>query len=146
MTHDLITASGWQGASLRAIVAGELKPYGARAELVGRDLMLAPHAAQTLGLLLHELATNAAKHGALSNAQGQVSVAWERRTDAGGDRLRLEWREHGGPSVRAPTRAGFGRTLIEGIVAHELKGKARLQFPPAGVRYELEAPWAGVAA
>lgn len=145
-THDLITASGWQGASLRAIAEAELKPYGPRAELVGEELVLAPRAAQTMGLLLHELATNAAKHGALAAAQGRVSLAWTRHADARGDRLHLEWRERCGQGVAAPARAGFGRTLIEGIVAHELKGEARLHFPPDGAVYVLEAPWAEIAA
>lgn len=145
-THDLLTASGWQGASLRAIAKAELEPYGRRAELVGEEAVLAPRAAQTLGLILHELATNAAKHGALSAPQGRVTLAWERRADSDGERLHLAWREHGVPLAGAPGRAGFGRTLIEGIAAHELKGRARLRLAPEGAAYDLDAPWSEVAA
>ncbi|MFO1072630.1 MAG: HWE histidine kinase domain-containing protein [Geminicoccaceae bacterium] len=138
-THDLLTATGWKGASLRSIAEAELRPYGKRAELRGQDVVLAPRAAQTLGLILHELATNAAKHGALSQLEGGVRVSWqldERK------RLRLEWRELRGPVVQQPTRQGFGRMLIEEIVAHELKGSAELCFAPEGVVYRLDAPLA----
>ena len=143
-THDLLTASGWEGASLRAIAQAELRPYGRRADLAGPELLLAPRSAQTLGLILHELATNAAKHGALAAPEGSVRLAWE--AAGGGERLRLEWREAGGPAVRPPERHGFGRTLIEEIVRHELKGTADLRFAPEGVIYRLDVPIAGVLA
>ncbi len=150
-THDLLTASGWQGASLRAVAEAELKPYGARADLAGADLVLSPRAAQTLGLILHELATNAAKHGALSVPGGRVAVAWGVAPDGGdgdggGELFRLDWREAGGPPVEEPRRSGFGRRLVEGMAAHELKGEARLLFEPGGVTYRLRASRAEVVA
>ena len=97
--------------------------------------------AQTLSLVLHELATNAAKYGALSVPEGRVALAW-RVEDAPGEgrRLVLEWAERGGPEVRPPERRGFGRSLIERSVAYELDGTARLEFPPEGVRCRIEVP------
>jgi PAS domain S-box-containing protein len=145
-THDLLTASGWEGASLKAIAEAELRPYGKRAELIGQDLLLSPRAAQTLGLILHELATNAAKHGALSVPDGQVRLCWSVAESPSGQRFHLEWRERGGPPVRPPPHRGFGRALIEQIVAHEHKGEARLCFPSEGVAYVLETPLAEVTA
>jgi two-component sensor histidine kinase len=145
-THDLLTASGWEGASLKAVAKAELRPYGKRAELIGDDLLLSPRAAQTLGLILHELATNAAKHGALSAPEGHVRLCWSVAEGAAGRRFHLEWRERGGPPVQLPQHQGFGRALIEQIVAHEHKGKARLCFPREGVAYVLETPLTEVAA
>jgi two-component sensor histidine kinase len=90
-------------------------------------------------LIVHELATNAAKHGALSVPGGRVELSWSGAA-ASDDTFRLAWREAGGPLVRPPTRRGFGRTLIEGVVAYELSGRARLDFREDGLAYDLEAP------
>src|SRR3954451_11166636 len=89
---------------------------------------------------LHELATNAAKHGSLSAPEGRVRLAWS----VDGERFRLSWRESGGPAVAPPARAGFGRLLLERAAAHDLGGQGRLEFRPAGVAYELETPVARV--
>lgn len=139
-THDLLTASGWQGASLRAIAEAELKPYGKRAALEGPEIVLSPRASQTLGLILHELVTNAAKHGALTVPEGRVELGWRLLDTISGRRFRLDWHERGGPPVSPPRRQGFGRSMIERIVAYELKGEAELGFPPEGVTYWLETP------
>jgi PAS domain S-box-containing protein len=138
--HDLLTASAWRGAGLRAVVEGELRPYRERVKLHGPDLTLAPKAAQTLGLVLHELATNAAKHGALSSPDGRVELAWSLASVAGSDRLRLVWRESSGPAVVVPTRRGFGRTLIEQGWRHDLGGEVDLAFLPQGVECALTVP------
>jgi PAS domain S-box-containing protein len=138
--HELLTASGWRGASLREVAATELAPYRGRASAEGEELVLAPKAAQALALVLHELATNAAKHGALSAPGGTVELRWSVGGGAGGRSLRLSWRERGGPPVREPARRGFGRTLVEQAPAHDLGGRARLAFRPEGLEYELEAP------
>jgi PAS domain S-box-containing protein len=140
--HTLLTASEWRGASLRALAAAELGPYRGRAEARGADVTLGAKGAQSLALILHELATNAAKHGALSAPEGRVEVAW----DVDGPTWRLTWREAGGPEVRPPARRGFGRLLVEEAAAHDLGGRARLEFRPEGLVYELEAPLAGLLA
>ena len=103
----------------------------------GEDVTLTPRAALTLSLVLHELATNAAKHGALSAPEGRVAVGWEVAGPPGATSLRLSWRETGGPPVALPARHGFGRVLIEQAVAYELGGRARLEFAPQGVSYAL---------
>ena len=112
------------------------RPDEPRAETEGGDSILLPHATQSLGLILHELATNAAKHGSPSAPEGRVRLAWS----VDGERFRLSWRESGGPAVAPPARAGFGRLLLERAAAHDLGGQGRLEFRPAGVAYELETP------
>jgi two-component sensor histidine kinase len=92
--------------------------------------------ALSIAMALHELATNAAKYGALSNESGRITLAW--RVD--GATLRLEWREHGGPPVTAPTRRGFGTRLIERGLSAELGGEVRLAFEPDGVVCTMVAP------
>lgn len=137
--HTLLTASKWEGASLRALVEAELRPYAGRAEVVGQDIRLTPKETLTLSLVLHELATNAAKHGALSVPEGRVSIGWELARNGAGTWLHLTWAEHDGPQVAQPERHGFGTVLVEQAVAYDLRGQARLDFRPTGVRYELEA-------
>jgi two-component sensor histidine kinase len=145
-THNLLTASGWGGARLRALVEAEVRPYGPRAAIRGEELVLGPKAAQTLGLALHELATNAVKHGALSAAEGRVEVAWGIATGAAAaPTFHLRWRERGGPPVQAPSRNGFGRRLVEQAVPYELKARVRLDFAADGLIYELAAPLNEVA-
>jgi two-component sensor histidine kinase len=134
--HGLLTASEWRGARLLALVEDELKPYGEHARFGGEDLVLAPRAALIIRLVLHELATNAMKHGALGVPGGRVDVVWRIRRE----RFRLSWRESGGPAVPPPARRGFGSSLLERAVAYELQGKAALEFASQGVRYELGAP------
>ena len=131
--HGLLTASEWRGASLSALVEDEFKPYGEHARFAGEDLVLAPRAALLVRLVLHELATNAVRHGALGVPGGRVEVNWKVRRKKFG----LSWRESGGPAVSPPTRRGFGSSLLErgGHVAG-----ADLQFASDGLRYELSAP------
>ena len=135
-THSLLTESAWRGAKLSALVEDELRPYGDHASFRGQDLILMPKAALTLGLVLHELATNAAKHGALTEPAGRIEVSWTAEDDI----FHLAWREHGGPLVRQPARRGFGSRLLERAVTYELSGQASLDFSPEGVRYDITAP------
>jgi len=93
---------------------------------------------RSLGMALHELATNAAKYGALSNAGGRVAVA--ARAGDGGGRLRIDWSERGGPPTGEPDRRGFGTRLIEEALAHEAGGRVALSFPPDGLRCEIDLP------
>ena len=119
----------------------ELAPYARdedhRLELDGPHTELAPNDALSLGLALHELATNAAKYGALSVAGGIVSVRWSQVSDT---LAKIEWAESNGPEVSPPTRRGFGTDLIEKIVAHELRHPVELDFFPEGVRCTLLVP------
>lgn len=134
--HGLLTESEWRGARLSALIEDELKPFGEAARFGGEDLVLAPRAALTVRLILHELATNAVKHGALGLPGGRVEVGWRVRRG----RFRLSWRESGGPAVSPPARRGFGSSLLERAVAYELQGRAELEFAPKGLHYELSAP------
>jgi PAS domain S-box-containing protein len=140
-THDLLTATSWRSAPLRDVLMVEFRPYGAeRYRLEGPDVALAPSEALALGLLFHELATNAAKYGALSNGEGCVAVSWSLVEAEGERRLALQWTERGGPPVQAPARRGFGSRLIERSLKGTLKGEARLDFAPDGLRCRVELP------
>jgi light-regulated signal transduction histidine kinase (bacteriophytochrome)/CheY-like chemotaxis protein len=140
--HGLLSDSRWEGASLRALAEEVLRPHlggsgqAAPVLLAGPELRLRPKAALSLGLALHELATNAAKYGALSVSGGRVDVLWR----PAGDRLVLDWRETGGPAVSPPARRGFGTLMIERSLRYELGGTARLDFAPAGLACRIEIP------
>ncbi|MGC1270879.1 MAG: CHASE domain-containing protein [Croceibacterium sp.] len=140
-THDLLTQSDWGSTPVQAVVQAELRPYSHDAdhvvELLGPDVQLAPNDALSLGLAIHELATNAAKYGALSRPGGRVTVDWKLVSDA---LVRIEWLERGGPPVPPNRGRGFGTDLIERIVAHELKNPVKLEFEPEGVRCVLTIP------
>ncbi|MEO1968695.1 MAG: CHASE domain-containing protein [Sphingomonadaceae bacterium] len=140
-THDLLTQSEWGTTPIAAVAKAELAPYAqgmdGALETSGPDVELAPNDALSLGLALHELATNASKYGALSQAGGKVSITWETTED---DLARIEWVESGGPSVPRERSRGFGTDLIEKIVAHELRHPVNLVFAPEGVRCTLLVP------
>ncbi|MDB5425298.1 MAG: hypothetical protein JWQ29_2714, partial [Phenylobacterium sp.] len=139
-THNALTRGGWESASLRELLSQEFSPYaGEQVRLDGPEVDLPPRTAVTLGMVFHELATNAAKYGALSSPTGCVSVSWRTVLSGGqASRLVLQWREENGPPVRAPTRRGFGTRLIEGSVKGELGGISRMVFDPAGFQCRLE--------
>jgi two-component sensor histidine kinase len=140
-THDLLSQSDWSNAPIAEIVRSELAPYMAESdghvEMAGPDISLAPNDAMSLGLGIHELATNAAKYGALSSSEGRVVIEWELVSP---EVAEVRWREKGGPPVRAPRKRGFGRDLLEKIVAHELQSKVDLRFEPDGVQCTLRVP------
>lgn len=133
-THDLLTQSEWGTTLIREVVAAELAPYTHDAdhkiELQGPDVELAPNDALSLGLAIHELATNAAKYGALSVIAGSLRVHW---TMISSEFARIEWIERAGPPVAQERTRGFGTELIEKIVAHELGRPVELRFEPEGV-------------
>jgi PAS domain S-box-containing protein len=137
-THELLSGGQWRGVPLGELVRRELAPYltGNNTDLGGPDLTLRPEAAQALSMVLHELTTNAAKHGALSTDRGQVSVRWD-RTRAG---VRMQWQEADGPPVRAPERCGYGTDVIRNLIPYELGGAVDLSFASAGVRCVLTIP------
>jgi PAS domain S-box-containing protein len=142
-THELLSARGWQGISVAELVRRELAPYAtdANGEVNGPEVILRPEAGQALAMVLHELATNAAKYGALSTNKGRVLVRWHRRLNGQPrSHLILEWREVDGPSVVAPEKSGFGTHTIRDLISYEFGGAVDLVFPPEGVCCQLELP------
>jgi PAS domain S-box-containing protein len=139
--HSLLTRSQWRSAGLEELVRHTLAPYGAvgsaSIRIAGPRLGLRPKPALALALVLHELATNAVKYGSLSSPAGRLGVEWH----AGeGSVLVIAWRETGGPAVNEPSTRGFGRTLIERAVAHELDGTVRFDYQDAGLFCEIRVP------
>jgi PAS domain S-box-containing protein len=146
--HDVLTRESWNGAELTDIVAGAVAPHearpGLRVRASGPQVRLEPKTAVTLAMVMHELATNAVKYGALSTDQGWVNLDWTADPVPGGATLRLNWIEHGGPPVEPPQRKGFGTRLITHSLAAE-RGSAELIFAPEGLicRMTLFTPGAG---
>jgi two-component sensor histidine kinase/CHASE1-domain containing sensor protein len=140
-THDLLSQTDWSNAPVRDVVRSELAPYMTEGEghvqIAGPDINLAPNDALSLGLAIHELATNAAKYGALSVIDGRIFVTWRLVSP---ELAEVNWREEGGPPVIEPSKRGFGRDLLEKIVAHELKSDVDLRFNASGVECRLQVP------
>ena len=138
--HNLFVQSRWTGADLRNLVRQEIAPYcrdgDARVRIDGAELLLEPNVAQTVAVTLHELATNAAKYGALSVPVGRVDVAWSR---AGDGKLVLRWSETGGPPVAPPTRRGFGTRVMENMI-QQLNGDMRFDWRREGLLCEIAVP------
>lgn len=138
-THDLLVAADWRGAPIGDIARAQLLQFGdalaERVTLVGDPLSFRPEAAQYLALGIHELMSNAVKHGALSSGGGAVTLGWR----AGPDLVEVLWTETGGPAVAAPTRRGFGRVMLERIVPASLDGVTELDFAPEGLRCRITA-------
>jgi PAS domain S-box-containing protein len=139
--HTLLVKSRWIGAELSSIAAQELAPYlgtdQARAQIDGPLVLLVPNTAQAVAVILHELATNAAKYGSLSVPKGQVEVTWSRATDG---RLILHWTESGGPPAKKPTREGFGTSVIQRMIREQLKGEMHLDWRAEGLACEIVLP------
>jgi len=135
--HSLFVDSRWIGAELSTIATQELAPYSekskTRVRIEGPQVLLEPNAAQTIAVILHELATNAAKYGALSTANGHVDLKWSHEADR---RLHLRWMETGGPAVQEPTRKGFGMRVTEQMIA-QIKGKTRFGWRAEGLVCEI---------
>ncbi|MGH7058284.1 MAG: sensor histidine kinase, partial [Acetobacteraceae bacterium] len=143
-THSLLTRSEWRSVTLRELLNQELAPFRGKDKLrcviTGDNVAPRPKVALALGMAVHELATNAAKYGALSVADGAVRIASEVCDDDGERRLRIEWRESGGPPVETPARKGFGSRLIESKLAYELDGKTHIDYRPEGIVCTIEIP------
>jgi two-component sensor histidine kinase len=139
--HTLFVQSRWTGAELHNLVAQELAPYiqdgEIRVRIDGPNVLLEPSMAQTIAVTLHELATNAAKHGALSAPEGHVQVEWSRAVDG---QLVLRWTETGGPPAEPPTRKGFGTRVIERMIHGQLKGEMRFDWHAEGLACEIVLP------
>ncbi|MDZ4866465.1 MAG: PAS domain S-box protein [Alphaproteobacteria bacterium] len=140
--HDILTRQSWQGASLREVVDRALEPFqtaDGRIRIEGADARLSPKQALALSMALHELATNAAKYGALSNDAGRIDVVWRVALD-GGAELQLTWTESGGPPVAQPTRTGFGSRLVQRSLAQDLGGATSIEYRPQGVISVIKTP------
>jgi PAS domain S-box-containing protein len=137
--HGMLTADNWVATQLHDLIVEILSPYeqsdSARLSLVGPPVALKPNATMALSLILHELVTNATKHGAFSIPEGRISIHW----DVGGEpsRVELKWHESGVPDVSPPRRSGFGTRLIEASVKHDLRGDLTVNYGSDGVRYNL---------
>ncbi|MGH6945438.1 MAG: sensor histidine kinase [Geminicoccaceae bacterium] len=141
--HDLLSTGQWHSARLREIVTETVAPHetaSGRIAIQGEDFELKPSTALSLSLVLHELTTNAVKHGALSGPSGRVGIAWGLTEAEQGPALRFIWRETGGPGAAVPAEHGFGLMLIERGVGYELEGSVRLDFAPEGLTCEMVIP------
>jgi two-component system, chemotaxis family, CheB/CheR fusion protein len=139
--HDLLVDEGWASADIGQLVRLTLGPYrGARVQAEGPSLTVRPQVGVTLVMILHELATNAAKYGALSVPTGTVSIMWASDNWDGQSQIQLDWIETGGPPVEPPSRRGFGSTLIERGTDSDLHGKAVLDYRTEGLRCTLRFP------
>ncbi|MBS0360853.1 MAG: sensor histidine kinase, partial [Proteobacteria bacterium] len=140
--NDVLVAETDTGATLGAIAEEMARPHGdgERFHIGGPTIRLAPQTATAMALGLHELATNAVKYGALSAPDGRVTLTWGLEGEGEGRRLKLTWRETGGPDPGTPGPPGFGSRLIERGLAAELKANVRLTYAPGGVVFSLSAP------
>jgi two-component sensor histidine kinase len=141
--HGLLSKSGWQGVGLVTLVRSQVAPYatGTNIKASGTDIMLTAAETQAMAMVLHELVTNAARHGALSAPDGQLSMSWDRRTNGhGAASLTFIWRELGGPPVAGEVPSGYGTSLIRGLVPHELGGRVNLVFASDGACCTIEIP------
>ena len=141
--HDVLTEESWEGAELSDVVASALDPYGGqdvkRFHVDGPSVRLPPRIALSLVMALHELATNAAKYGALSDPNGRIEIVWNVEDREDGRYLDLRWTEQDGPPVVPPEHKGFGSRLIERGLAAELQGGARVRYNPTGVVCTIDA-------
>ncbi len=142
--YALLSEENWSEVLLSEVIAQELKPFFANERtnvvLDGPPVTLDPRGALAFGMAVHELTTNAVKYGALSVPEGDITITWALEDMDGQEHLVLEWAERNGPPVIAPKKRGFGTTLIERGLAHDLSGKAELDFAPSGLRARIRAP------
>jgi PAS domain S-box-containing protein len=147
-THELLSSHQWHRVSLTELVRRELAPYATRnnTEIDGPEVTLSARAGQAVSTVLHELATNAAKHGAFSVNEGRVSVRWHSMLNGSADgRIGIEWQETGGPAFRASDTSGYGMEVIRDLIPYELGGGVELTFPADGLCCRLEIPAEGAA-
>ena len=138
-THELLVSGGWEELGLRALVEGELQPFASHGQtnIEGTDCTLSSRVAQALGMALHELATNAAKHGALSTANGRLGIGWQQNDDQS---LTIEWQETGLKAATADAPAGFGTTIIDRVLPLETGGHVTRIISEAGLTCTITLP------
>jgi PAS domain S-box-containing protein len=141
-THSRLAETHWSGVAIETMLLDELAPYrhdnGGNLRLSGPPVFLNPRCTLTLGLAIHELATNAAKYGALSTLTGKVNVNWVAKPGTG--KLTIRWTESGGPAVRPPERCGFGRLLLERVLGSDLHGTVEMDFAAGGFDCSIGLP------
>jgi len=145
VSNDLLVRNQWQNVPLAELVRSQLAHFAdlleSRIAVRGPDLRITAAAAQVIGMALHELATNAGKYGALSTDTGHVDIVWRlERAGAGGRRFSMEWSENGGPTVVAPTRRGFGWSVLCQLTKESLGADVTLEYAPTGVVWRLGCP------
>jgi two-component sensor histidine kinase len=143
--HDSIIDGNWAGIRLGIVVEQAMKPFHSVGHVTSADgpnIELRPQASLALAMILHELATNAAKYGAFSGEAGQVAISWRLEDDDPIAQVALDWTESGGPLVKPPTRRGHGTSFVERSVAFELEGTANIEFARQGLRAFLRFPLA----
>ncbi|WP_062228297.1 sensor histidine kinase [Aureimonas frigidaquae] len=148
-SHALLTNDQWQGVLLREVFTSELAPYddGSRVTMDGPSIYLPSDLAVSFAMAVHELATNAAKHGALSVRHGKVDIRWSIEREEDGDMLSIVWAESNGPPIlSAPTRKGFGSTLLERLLAMQVGGSVTSELPRDGAKVVIRAPLAAAGA
>ena len=140
VAQDLLVRERWTGAGCRTLIESAVKAFQSKGldqfEIAGENIAISSGPAVSLSMVIHELCTNAVKHGALSVAGGRVSIAWT----AADARFKLHWKESGGPPVREPSRKSFGSRLIEQALPGQLQGEARLKFEADGLSCEVNIP------
>ncbi len=144
-SQDLLVKNEWTGVPIEELVRSQLAHFsdliGTRIELRGPSLFISASAAQTIGMALHELGTNAGKYGALSGSDGRLQIEWNRECgEDGQETFVMGWRERGGPAVAAPAERGFGSTVISHVAMESLNGEVDLHFAPEGLSWRLECP------
>ncbi|MCL4768688.1 MAG: sensor histidine kinase [Hyphomicrobiaceae bacterium] len=131
---DTLAAAHWQGADISLVIENEMRAFAGRYTAQGPALLLSAQAAQNISLVIHELATNASKHGALSESDGNVAIEWRVEGEPGDPRMVIEWKERGGPPAVPPARKGFGYTLLQTVLS-EADSKPTIRFEPEGFFY-----------
>ncbi len=144
--QSVLAVAGFEGASVAEIIRLELEGFSGRIKAAGPDMMLNPKVAQTFTFVVHELATNATKYGALSGQWGKVAIQWSTEGMGTEARFKFQWQEFNGPPVAPPTRQGFGRMLLEDAVAQDFQALPRIDFAPDGLIYQIEAPLSAIMA
>lgn len=148
LIHNLLLEQQWQGIKILDLAHAQLAHFadliGVRLTVAGSQFLLSVPAAEAIGIALHELATNAAKYGALSNSRGCVDVTWQIKANEAGQRFIMSWIERDGPQVVPPAHSGFGSTVIKSLTEMTLDGTVALDFAPSGLTWRLECPAANV--
>jgi PAS domain S-box-containing protein len=140
--HELLSFRRWQGIPIAELIGRELAAYATsdNSEIEGPQVILRPEAGQAMAMVVHELATNAAKHGALSSQSGRVSVRWNRELN-GSAQFILIWRETGGPRADTPRKSGFGTSVVRELIPYELGGTVDFSFAPEGIQCRFKIPF-----